>query len=133
MHVKDIKIITECSYCVPSDTCAKAAGLMQAMNAEVVPIVKSDTDKTVIGIVSDRDLCMAIVAANLHPSAVPLECCMNATLSPVKISERIERALYHLCNPEIQHLIVVHDDGGLCGIVSLADLLFQRTYAGTQK
>src|ERR1700683_1857518 len=59
-------------YCLPTDTAFQAAQLMRDENVGPVPVVESSETKTVIGIITDRDLALKIVAERRRPDA-PLE------------------------------------------------------------
>jgi len=56
MKVKDV-MKTNVSFCSTEDSLMKAAEVMRHRDCGVVPIV--DEDKKVIGMLTDRDLCLA--------------------------------------------------------------------------
>jgi CBS domain-containing protein len=48
--------------CVPSDTAQRAARIMRDEHAGVVPVIDNEQGRKVTGVVTDRDLCMNVIA-----------------------------------------------------------------------
>jgi CBS domain-containing protein len=59
MKVKEI-MTKDPDCCLPDDSVQKAAKIMKVIDAGVVPVVASGLNQKVIGIVTDRDLCMGL-------------------------------------------------------------------------
>jgi signal-transduction protein with cAMP-binding, CBS, and nucleotidyltransferase domain len=53
--------------CLPNDSVQKAAKI-KVIDAGVVPVVASGLNQTVIGIVTDRDLCLGVIAEGRDPA-----------------------------------------------------------------
>jgi CBS domain-containing protein len=85
-------------------------------------VILDDTDKPV-GLLTDRDLVLRVVAAGGDPRATSVAEVM--TEHPKTVSERtpIESALSLMRSGSFRRLPVVNDDGKLVGIVSLDDVL----------
>ena len=49
-------------YCVPADSVAHAAELMRTHDVGSLPVVESGDSRTLVGIVTDRDLVVKVVA-----------------------------------------------------------------------
>lgn len=79
MNIKDV-MTTNPSYCVPGDPSTRAARIMKDRNVGIVPIVESDIEHKLIGVVTDRDLCLAIVAENVQPDTVKVLSSAEANL-----------------------------------------------------
>lgn len=76
MQVKDV-MTTDLDYCLPEDSWIKAARLMKENGCGIVPIIASEANKQLLGVVTDRDLCMTVIAEGLDPNAVKLKQCMR--------------------------------------------------------
>ncbi|HJU12663.1 MAG TPA: CBS domain-containing protein [Candidatus Binataceae bacterium] len=108
--------------CTPSDTAHKAAEFMREADAGVIPVIVSKDDPTVIGVVTDRDLCMDVVARGRHPDEVKVNECMTRNVVMCRPEDEVERAADLMAEKQIRRMPVVNDKGAILGIVSLADV-----------
>ncbi len=122
MKIKDV-MTTNPSYCMARDSSPLAARIMKEKDVGIVPVVKSETDRTVIGVVTDRDLCLAIVAENAQPDTVTVERCMTTNLVAARPDDDVEKALALMSENQIKRIPVVDPEGKLVGIVATADIL----------
>ena len=68
MQVQEIMTAAvEC--CTPKDLAQRAAEIMREADIGVIPVLVSEDDPKVVGIVTDRDLCMAVVATGRNHCA----------------------------------------------------------------
>jgi CBS domain-containing protein len=58
--------------CLKSDTAQSVAGLMQMHDIGSVPVVTDLVSKKLEGIVTDRDLCVRLVAENKNPETTQI-------------------------------------------------------------
>ena len=106
--------------CRSEDSLAAAAQAMWERDCGCVPVI--DAEAKVIGMLTDRDICMAawIKGRNLHEIRV------SEAMSPrpvaCRIDEVAEIAEALLREYGIRRLPVVDHDGRLAGLLSLADL-----------
>lgn len=121
MKVQEI-MTTAVECCLPSDSARKAAEFMREADAGVVPVIAAQDDPKVIGIVTDRDLCMDVVAAGRHPNEVRVENCMTRKLVVCHPDDEVERAADLMAEKQIRRIPVVDEKGGIMGIVSLSDV-----------
>jgi CBS domain-containing protein len=112
-------VMTEAPRSLSEDmTAADAAGIMRNFDVGVVPVVR---DEELVGLVTDRDLVLRVVAERADPSAIRLG--DIATASPVTISPdaNLSDARQLMANHRVRRLPVLKS-GALVGIVSLGDL-----------
>ena len=101
-------------------TCAlEAARLMAARQIGALAIIDGDR---LAGIVTERDILTRVVAANRDPSATPVGHVMSSQLVVANAGEPCDVCLQRMQQAHVRHLIVL-DEGGLLGIVSLRDLM----------
>lgn len=87
-------------------------------------IVKQAAGKaTPLGIVTDRDIVVEVVAAKVDPGAVTVGEIMGQTLVTARDTEGAYEALERMRWDGIRRLPVVDENGALIGIVTLDDLL----------
>jgi CBS domain-containing protein len=121
MKVREI-MTTAVECCIPSDTAHKAADFMREADAGAVPVIAGQNDPVVIGLVTDRDLCMDVVAAGRHPDAVRVEECMTRDVVTCGPDDDVERAAALMAEKQIRRIPVVGEKRSILGIVSLADV-----------
>ena len=121
MKVQEI-MTTAVECCLPSDNARKAAEFMREADAGVVPVIAGQNDPKVIGIVTDRDLCMDVVAPGRHPNDVRVEECMTRQLVLCHPDDEIERAADLMAAKQIRRRPVVDEKGGILGIGALSDV-----------
>ena len=101
----------------PDMTADDAAALMRQLDVGVIPIAE---DGTLLGLVTDRDLVLRVLAERKDPAQVPLG--ELVTKSPVTISPdaKLAEALDLMAEHRIRRLPVMKSEE-LVGIVSLGD------------
>jgi CBS domain-containing protein len=76
-----------------------------------------------VGVLTDRDLAIRVVAKGADPYATMVEHVMTAGAKTVRRSAPIEDALALMRAAACRRLLVIGDDGRLQGLVSLDDIL----------
>jgi len=106
--------------CGPEDSLAAAAQAMWERDCGCVPVV--DPERKVLGMVTDRDICMAawIKGRNLHEIGVREV--MSEEVIACRIDEAAELAEALMREYGVRRLPVVDLEGKLAGLLSLADL-----------
>ena len=101
----------------PDMTAADAAALMRQLDAGVIPVAENGT---LIGLVTDRDLVLRVLAERKEPGSVKLSEIL--TKSPVTISPdaKLAQALDLMAEHKVRRLPVLKGEE-LVGIVSLGD------------
>lgn len=108
----------------PDDSALDAAKLMRQNHVGDVLVVEDRDGKRVpVGIVTDRDLIMEIIAPELDPNVITVGDIMALEFSTVKESTGVFDAIQYMRSKGIRRLPVVDDSGELVGIVTLDDLL----------
>ena len=102
---------------------SEAARMMRDSNIGDVLVTRSDG--SVCGIVTDRDLALAVVAEGNDPASMVVRDVCNHTIESVASSDPVGKAVKVMSERAIRRLPVI-DDGALVGIVSLGDLAIER-------
>lgn len=111
----------EAVFCAPQDNLAKAADLMFQRDCGIIPIVSEE--KKVVGMLSDRDICIASSLRNLNPADIKAEEFTGKKIVSCRADEKIEEALKKMKKNQVKRLPVTSQDGSLIGIISIADIL----------
>ena len=105
-------------------TVLHAAVLMRQYHVGDVVVIENRKNKTVpIGIVTDRDIVVELVATELDCNVITVGDIIVTKLIVVKDSAGVFEAIQLMVNKGVRRLPVVDDDGGLVGIITLDDLL----------
>jgi CBS domain-containing protein len=104
--------------CEPNATVADAAKVMAQEDVGPVPIVE---DGRLIGIVTDRDIVVRVVAEGRDPNATTVSEIASTELVTVSPDDDLDEALKLLAERQIRRLPVVEGDR-LVGIVAQADI-----------
>jgi len=103
----------------PKDTLAAAARIMAQHNVGAVIVVENHQP---VGIVTDRDLALALAVSGATPQT-PVVQVMTTPVETIHLSDGVFQATQIMREKNVRRLAVVDDDGELAGIVTLDDLL----------
>ena len=118
MKVNDIMTASP-EACRPDDNLATAVELLWKADCGVLPVV--DHSGRVAGILTDRDICIALGTRNVRASNVGVASVMRTTVQTCHPSEDVLTALSLMTDRRVRRLPVVDDAGRLVGVVSLND------------
>ncbi|MBK8178142.1 MAG: CBS domain-containing protein [Planctomycetes bacterium] len=119
MKVKDV-MSAEVRTCSPNDDLGRAAQIMWEGDCGIVPVV--EPDDYLVGVVTDRDACMAAYTQGRTLAAVRTGDVMSRQLRTLRPEEDAEAAGAAMGKLRVRRLPVVDGLGRLVGLVSLADL-----------
>jgi CBS domain-containing protein len=106
----------------PEDSVASVARLMKDNDIGPVPIVGDTNTKTLVGIVTDRDLAIKVVAAGRDPQTTPVREVMTTNVITCRADDDIETALDAMSTQQLRRIPVVDDGDMLVGIIAQADI-----------
>jgi CBS domain-containing protein len=104
-----------------TESLTDAARVMWENDCGVLPIIKDG--RKVIGVVTDRDICMAIAMRDTKPSGVSVEEVMTGLVYCVKPEDSVDHALQLMCQHKIRRVPVVNNEGELEGMLSMNDIV----------
>lgn len=123
MKVKDVMSDEAIKYCTPETKLKTATNLMKDENRGALPVV--DKNNKVIGIVTDRDICLSLATKNGTPHAEMnvREILPKAKLKSVKPEDEVSTALRQMRKNRVGRLPVTDDHGRLQGMITVNSLL----------
>jgi CBS domain-containing protein len=110
------------SFCSPETDLGAAAMMMWENDCGILPVVESTTRKTV-GVITDRDICMALSLAGCIPGERRVSQAMSRELYAVKPDDEVTTALHEMKEHQVRRLPVVDPSGGLVGLLSMNDIV----------
>ena len=120
---------TNPTCCIPSDTAQTAAIIMRDEDTGIVPIVERKGSRKVIGVVTDRDLCIGVIAERpdgtdgLSSANIPIEHCMTRQVVFCSAKDDLDTVLELMQENQVRRILVVDGQDTILGVVSMADLM----------
>ena len=108
-----------------TESLADAAELMWKNDCGVLPVIKDG--RKVIGMITDRDVCMAAAMRESKLSGVSVEEVMTGEVYSVTPEDNIVQALETMQEHKVRRLPVVNAEGELEGILSMNDVVLRAS------
>jgi CBS domain-containing protein len=126
MKVKDI-MACEAKFCDLNASLAEAAQTMWDTDCGVLPVLKDG--KEIVGLITDRDICMAMAMRDCNSAAVSAEEVISGAIHSVTPTDDIHQALELMREHKVRRLPVVGAEGELEGMLSLNDVVLKAEEA----
>ncbi len=130
MRVQEI-MTKDVSVCDPGTNAAAATESMWMRNCGSLPIVEDSGG--VVGMVTDRDLLIALGTSNRNASDLLVGEVMNKDFAFGAPSDDVRHALKTIADRQLHRLPGVDQDGDLKGILSLDDIALRADADGISK
>lgn len=109
--------------CTPATSLETVAKMMVENDCGEIPVVGDDKTMKPIGVITDRDIVCRAVARGLNPQQLTARECMSEPCVTVTPHMSIESCVDVMDQNRIRRVPVVNEDGCICGIVAIADLV----------
>ena len=120
MKVRDL-MTTNAVSCRPDTNLAAVGALMWEHDCGLIPVV-DDTER-VSGVITDRDICIALSTRDKQPSRITAREITTAPAFVCSPDDDIQAALITMSRERLHRLPVVNRDRGLVGILSINDVV----------
>lgn len=130
MKVKDVMMGTP-YYCQLDTNLGSATELMWVGNCGFLPVM--DTDGKIVGVITDRDICIALGTRNCVPSQVSAREVMSNPLFACSPDDDVHIALRTMKEGGVRRLPVIVENETLVGVISMDDLLLRAEAVGIGK
>jgi CBS domain-containing protein len=119
MRVQEI-MTAEPMFCGPQASLSDAVQIMWDRDCGIVPV--TDTDGHVIGVVTDRDICIACWSHGAKPADLKVEDTMSREVKSCGSADTVAAAEKAMQTNKVRRLPVVDENGRLKGMLSLNDI-----------
>ena len=109
--------------CTQSDTAQRAAELMKEQHAGALPVVEKRSGGKLIGMVTDRDLCLRVIAEGRDPKKAQIQECMTGSPVFCGPEDEADYALSLMREHHVRRVPVVDAEHHICGMISFANLV----------
>jgi CBS domain-containing protein len=128
MKVKEL-MTTDVKRCSPETNLAAAAKIMWEGDCGAVPV--TDERDCVVGVITDRDICIAAATRPNTEGEIPVKEVMSRTLYTCAPGDDVRSVLETMKTRKIRRLPVVEQGGRIAGIVSIHDIAAQSRTRGS--
>lgn len=108
-------------HCTTTTPVTTVAIMMKEHGVGLIPVLHVGT-KFLAGVVTDRDLCLHVLAAKAQPERFLVSQCMTVSVTYCKRTDTVEAALDKMAETQVRRLPVV-ENGMLVGIIGIGDIL----------
>lgn len=108
--------------CLPSDPVDVAARLMVTEDIGSLPVVSDLQTTRLVGIITDRDLTVKVVAEGRDPKGIIVEEVMTPEPVTCHVKDHVQHALTIMAKYQVRRVPVIDDNGCLVGIIAQADV-----------
>jgi len=119
------------AYCTPDMNLGAAVEILWNRNCGILPVV--DADHKVTGVVTDRDLCVALGTRNRLPGEITIAEVASGEAYCCRVEDDLETALETMANRRVRRLPVVNQDGTLEGILSMDNVVLHAEEGRPQR
>jgi CBS domain-containing protein len=108
--------------CLPTDTVAKVAQMMKRENIGSIPVIENKKTHKLVGIVTDRDLALKVVAKALDASSTKVETVMTRKVVTCHADDNLQKTLDAMSEHQLRRIPVVDNENKILGIIAQADV-----------
>ena len=108
--------------CEAGESVVQVAAIMKREDVGSVPVVESHEDKKLIGIVTDRDLVIKVLADGSDASRATVRDAMTANPASCRENDDVTKAVQLMSDRQVRRMPIVDEAGRLTGIIAQADV-----------
>src|SRR6266511_3114402 len=125
--IRDVMTSNPCTIDADKDI-AYAAKMLKDEDVGIAPIVEGDQ---LIGVLTDRDIAIKVVAEGKDPKSTTVREVASTNVVTIDPQQDLDEALRLMAQHQIRRLPVVEEDGKIVGILAQADVARQADDAKT--
>ena len=109
-------------FCLSNDMVAKVAKLMKSENIGSIPVVESEQTQALIGIVTDRDLVLKVVAKGLDAASTQIEVAMTHKVITCLADDDLQKVMDTMSKHQLRRIPIINKNKKILGMISQADM-----------
>ena len=114
---KDPRVVT------PETPVQEAARLMKSEDTGVLPVVEAAGSRRLVGMITDRDIAIRVVAEGM--SSAQVRDAMTPNVKSCRPDDAVKDVLQAMADAQVRRIPIVDDGGMVVGIVSQADVVLE--------
>ncbi len=127
MKVRNL-MTREVETCKSTDDLTTAAMIMWRNDCGVVPV--TDDGRHVVGVITDRDICMAAATRHRPPEEIPAGDVVSHRVISARPDDDLRTALETMRSEHVRRLPVVDRERNLEGVLSINDVILGAVHGG---
>jgi CBS domain-containing protein len=108
--------------CLPTDSVRRAAKLMRRENVGPIPVIESEQTRKLVGIITDRDMVLKVIAEGCDASSTQVESVMTRKLVSCRVDDPLQKAMNLMSEQQLRRITIVDKANVILGIISQADI-----------
>jgi CBS domain-containing protein len=108
--------------CVPTDSASRVAKIMKTEDVGSIPVCESQQSRKLVGIVTDRDLALHVVAEGRDANSTLAKDVMTRDPFTCLPEDDLQNALDAMEKQQVRRIPVLDRSGQLMGIIAQADI-----------
>jgi CBS domain-containing protein len=112
----------EVASCTPDVSARGAAQLMAEEHVGSLPVIEDSDARRVVGVVTDRDLVIRVMALGRDAETTRIEDVMTKRVVTCLPSDDLDEATDRMMQHQVRRLYIVDGDGRLRGVIAQADI-----------
>jgi CBS domain-containing protein len=118
-------------WCGPQDDVQTLATQMRDNNIGFVAVLSDPDERKLVGVVTDRDVSLKVVAAGYDPRFTKVEEIMSRDVLSCGKTDSLRRAFAKMQSGKVRRLPVLDKHRQLIGIISLDDIIRSGDFSAT--
>jgi len=108
--------------CLPDDMVNKVAQKMKSEGVGSIPVIENRESQHLIGILTDRDLALKVVATGRNPAKMKISEVMKRNPYTCLQSDNLQKALDVMAIHQVRRIPVIDGNGRIVGIIAQGDI-----------
>ncbi len=105
-----------------NDSVETAAKLMKSEDVGSIPVVQTQESRRLVGIITDRDIVVNVVAEGRDAKSTRAEQVMTRNPVTCRENDDVQKALDAMTEHQVRRILVVDNSDRLIGIIAQADV-----------
>lgn len=110
------------AVCTPQTPLRDVARMMMRNDCGEIPVVESEQSRKPVGVVTDRDITVRIVAEGVDAATATASDAMTSPATTIRQDATLDDVCTLMEQEQIRRVVVVDERGNVCGIVAQADI-----------
>ena len=107
----------------PETPVQEAARLMKSEDTGVLPVVDAEGSRRLVGVITDRDIAIRVVADGM--SSAQVRDAMSTNPKSCRPDDNVKDVLQAMSDSQIRRIPIVDEGGAVVGIISQADVVLE--------
>ena len=108
--------------CLPTDVVKRAAEYMKRENVGPIPVIENEQTRKLIGIITDRDLVLKLIAEGRDTLSTKVESVMTRKMISCRADDSLQKAMDLMSKHQLRRITIVDKAHVIVGIISQADI-----------